>query len=447
MTSTSRDNTVSSSHGIPLIQSWPLSESAWKRTQRSVPGGVSTGLRASMKPHPIFIERGEGAYLIDLDGHRYTDYVLGWGPVILGHGHPALSEAVESRVRHGATYGTGHLLEAEAAEAVVSVVPGADRVLWTNTGSEANQIALRLARAFTRRRRFVKFRGHYHGWTDNFLLGYRPTADGTLGLGSVGQDPRALEDVDMIDWGDLESLEKTLSIPDNDIAAVFLEPVLVNSGAISAPDGFLHAVRQLCDRFGVVLIFDEVITGFRVAQGGAAERYGVTPDLVTLAKAIAGGYSLAAVAGKAGILDQVTSGVVHAGTYNGNPIVLAATLATLKALGEEGIYDDFERRGRLLAKGLSEAFAQAGHVVTVHQVGPIVQVIPGVADARDFDAFLRADQGLYNRFIVQMLRRGQFLLPGGRWYISTAHTDVDITTTVAAAGEALSAIASEAGLE
>jgi glutamate-1-semialdehyde 2,1-aminomutase len=432
---------------LPLIDSWPLSEAAWKRTQQTLSGGVSTGLRASMKPHPLFIEKGEGAYLTDLDGNQYTDYVLGWGPVILGHGHPGLSEAVESRLRQGATYGTGHLLEAEAAEAVVSLVPGADRVLWTNTGSEANQVALRLVRAFTKRRRFVKFRGHYHGWTDTFLVGYRPAKDGTLGLGSDGQDPKALDDVDMLDWGDLDSLEKVLNDPAKDIAAVFLEPVLVNSGVISAPEGFLQAVRQLCDRAGVVLVFDEVITGFRVARGGAAERYGVTPDLVILAKAIAGGYSLAAIAGKAAILDQVTQGVVHAGTYNGNPIVLAAAVATLKALGEEGVYDDFERRGRMLATGLQEAFEDAGHVVTVNQVGPIVQVIPNVADAHDFDSFLRADQGLYDRFIVEMLRRGQFILPGGRWYISTAHTDDDIATTVAAAREAIAAVNASMALD
>lgn len=393
-----------------------------------------------MKPHPIFIEKGGGAYLTDLDGNQYTDYVLGWGPVILGHGHRGLSEAVESRVRLGATYGTGHLLEAEAAEAVVSAVPGADRVLWTNTGSEANQVALRLVRAFTRRRRFVKFRGHYHGWTDMFLLGYRPSKDGTLGLGSDGQDPSSLEAVDMLDWGDLESLEKVLNDPAKDISAVFLEPVLVNSGLISPPEGFLIAVRELCDRAGVVLVFDEVITGFRVARGGAAERFGVTPDLVILAKAIAGGYSLAAIAGKAAILDLVTQGVVHAGTYNGNPIVLAAAVATLSALGEEGVYDDFERRGKMLSTGLRDAFEEAGYVVTVNQVGPIVQVIPNVADAYGLDHFLRADQGLYDRFIVEMLRRGEFILPGGRWYISTAHTDDDITATVVSAREALAAV-------
>lgn len=426
------------------IESWPQSEAAWQRTRQSLAGGVSTGLRASMKPHPIFMDRGVGAYIIDIEGNQYTDYVLGWGPVILGHGHPGLSAAVESRVRLGATFGTGHLLEAEAAEAVLAVVPGAERVLWTNTGSEANQVALRLVRAYTGRRRFVKFRGHYHGWTDAFLLGYRPDRDGHFGLGSEGQDPSALTDVEILTWGDLTALEAVLTDPANDIAAVFLEPVLVNSGVISPPEGFLAAVRELCDRTGTVLVFDEVITGFRIARGGAVERFGVTPDLIVLAKAIAGGYSLAAITGKADLIDQVTRGVVHAGTYNGNPIVLAAAVATLKALGAEGVYEDFERRGQLLATGLREAFEEAGHVITVNQVGPVVQVIPEVAHAHDFDAFLRADQGLYDRFIVEMLRRGQFILPGGRWYISTAHTDEDINTTVVAAREALAALASPA---
>lgn len=424
-----------------LISSWPLSEAAWRRTQASLAGGVSTGLRASMKPHPLFIEAGHGASITDIDGNTYTDYVLGWGPVILGHAHPGLNAAVSARVGLGATYGSGHLLEAEAAEAVLALVPGAERVLWTNTGSEANQIALRLARAYTGRRRFVKFRGHYHGWSDPFLLGYRPDAHGELGLGSDGQHPDALDDVELVDWGDLDALTRVMDEAGNDVAAVFLEPVLVNSGVVAAPEGFLAAVRELCDRTGAVLVFDEVITGFRVARGGAVEKYGVTPDVVVLAKAIAGGYPLAAVAGKASIIELVTRGVVHAGTYNGNPIVLAAAVATLEALGAPGVYEAFERRGRLLATGLREAFEGYGIAVTVNQVGPIVQVVPAVADAHDFEAFMRADQAFYERFIVEMLRRRQFILPGGRWYISTAHTDDDIMATVAASRQALAALA------
>lgn len=423
------------------ISSWPKSKAAWNRTSVSLSGGVSTGLRASMKPHPLFFERGDGPYLTDIDGNRYTDYVLGWGPVILGHGHPGLTAAVTERLPMGATYGSGHMLEALAAEAVLSLIPGTERVLWSNTGSEANQVALRLARAYTGRGRFVKFRGHYHGWSDTFLIGYRPDANGELGLSSAGQSPHSLDDAELVDWGDLEALTAVLENEVNDIAAVFLEPVLVNSGVISPPEGFLIAVRELCDRTGTILVFDEVITGFRIARGGAVERFGVIPDLVVLAKAIAAGFPLAAIAGKAKILDQVTSGVVHAGTYNGNPIVLAAAVATLEALGEEGVYEDFERRGGRLAAGLLQAFNAHSIPVTVHQVGPVVQVISAVVEANTFDEFMRADQDLYDRFIVEMLRRNQFLLPGGRWYISTAHSDEDIEATIVAAHESLAALA------
>lgn len=424
-----------------MISSWPRSEAAWQRTARSLAGGVSTGLRASMKPHPLFFERGSGSQLHDLDGNTYTDYVLGWGPVILGHGHPGLTEAVAARLPLGATYGSGHLLEAEAAEAVLERIPGAERVLWSNTGSEADQVALRLARARTGRRRFLKFRGHYHGWTDAFLLGYRPDAHGRLGLGSAGQNPGALDDVVLVDWADLDAVAAALDDPRSDIAAVYLEPVVVNSGALPPPAGFLEGLRDLCDRTGTVLIFDEVITGFRIARGGAVERFGVVPDLVVLAKAIAGGYPLAAITGKASIIDQVTSGVVHAGTYNGNPVVLAAAVATLDALGRPGVYDDFERRGRRLADGLRDAFTAAGVPLTVHQTGPVVQCLPGVERADTFDAFLQADQSFYDLFLVGMLRRGQFLLPGGRWYLSTAHSDADIEATLAAARDTLAEIA------
>jgi glutamate-1-semialdehyde 2,1-aminomutase len=206
------------------------------------------------------------------------------------------------------------------------------------------------------------------------------------------------------------------------------------------PAGFLEGLRALCDRTGTVLVFDEVITGFRIARGGGVERFGVMPDLVVLAKAIAGGYPLAAVAGRADIIDQVTSGVVHAGTYNGNPVVLAAAVATLEALDAPGVYDDFERRGRRLADGLRDAFTARGIATTVHQTGPVVQCLPGVDGTDTFDGFLRADQKLYDAFLVAMLRRGQFLLPGGRWYLSTAHTDADVEETLVAARDAIAEV-------
>jgi glutamate-1-semialdehyde 2,1-aminomutase len=421
------------------IESWPASRQAWERTQASLAGGVSTGLRASMKPHPLFFRGGSGPRLTDLDGNSYLDYVLGWGPVILGHGHPRLTEAVARQLPLGATYGAGHLLEAEVAEKVLGRIPGMQRVLWSNTGSEATQVALRLARGVTGRRRFIKFGGHYHGWSDAMLVAYRPGPDGQLGLGSQGQNPSAIDDVSLVDWGDLDAVAELLKAPRADYAAVFCEPVLCNSGVIEPPPGFLEGLRELCDATGTLLVFDEVITGFRIDSGGAVTRYGVTPDLVTLAKAIAGGYPLAAIAGRSDIIDRTTSGVVHAGTYNGNPVVLAAAGATLDVLGQPGVYDDLERHGAALAAGLREALARRDVPATVNQVGPVVQVVPGVENSRSFADFMAADQQFYDRFTVEMLRRGVFTLPGGRWYVSTAHSDRDIATTVSVADESLAA--------
>ncbi|MGC0251830.1 aspartate aminotransferase family protein [Pseudactinotalea sp. Z1748] len=427
--------------GSSLISSWPASEAAWERTKASLPGGVSTGLRAAMPPHPLFFEGGQGSRLTDLDGNSYLDYVLGWGPVILGHGHPGLTEAVAAQLPHGATYGAGHLLEAEAAEMIIDRVPGAERVLWSNTGSEAAQIALRLARGTTGRHRFVKFGGHYHGWTDAMLIGYRTGPDADLGRGSLGQPVQALDDVAVSPWGDLGAVAELLR--SRDYAAVFCEPVLCNSGVLAPPEGFLAELRRLCDETGTVLVFDEVITGFRMGRGGAAERYGVQPDLVTLAKAVAGGFPLAAIAGKADILERTTSGIVHAGTYNGNPVVLAAAKATLQALNEPGVYETFERHGLALGEGLGASLAAHGVVGTVHQVGPVAQCIIGVEQSATFEDFLGADQEFYNRLLVQMLRRGVFALPGGRWYISTAHTDDDIAQTVTVFDESLAATLAE----
>lgn len=430
-----------------MIDSWPTSARMWDRAKASLPGGVSTGMRASMRPHPLFFRGGAGASLTDVDGHRYLDYVLGWGPVILGHGHPALTEAVSRRLPHGATFGAGHELEYLAAEALIEAVPGAERVLWSNTGSEADQIALRLARAATGRQRFVKMIGHYHGWSDAFLLGYRPDADGRLDRpGTRGQNPAAVADVSLAPWGDLDALAALLRDPAQDIAAVFVEPVLCNSGVIAPPEGYLAGLRALCDETGTLLVFDEVITGFRIARGGAAQRYGVQPDLVVLAKALAGGYPVAAVAGRAAVLEQSTRGVVHAGTYNGNPVVLAAVRATIGVLSEPGVYPAFEECGARLADGMRTVLDRHGVTGAVNQVGPVVQVLPGVARCDTFTQFLAGDQGWYDTVTVELLQRGVFVLPGGRWYLSTAHTLADVDTTVRALDEAVAATVASVGM-
>jgi glutamate-1-semialdehyde 2,1-aminomutase len=423
------------------IDSWPRSALAWERAKKSLGGGVSTGMRASMKPHPLFFSGGAGPRLTDIDGNTYLDYVLGWGPVILGHGHPDLTAAVSATLPKGATYGAGHALEYEVAEQVINAVPGAERVLWSNTGSEAVQVALRLARAATGRQRFVKLLGHYHGWSDSVLLGYRPDAAGSLGSpGTRGQSATAMADVELVEWGDLNAVAAVLNDPAMDAAALVVEPVLCNSGVIVPPDGYLDGLRELCDTTGTVLVFDEVITGFRIARGGAAERYGVRPDLVVLAKAIAGGLPMAAVAGRADLIDQTTNGVVHAGTYNGNPVVLAAAAATLDVLARAGTYDRFESSAAMLADGFRSAFVRHRVVGAVNQVGPVVQCSIGVPAVDTFAQFLGSDQATYDRLLVQLLRRGIFALPGGRWYLSTAHTDDDVGHTIDIFDQALAAV-------
>jgi glutamate-1-semialdehyde 2,1-aminomutase len=423
------------------IDAWPGSLSRWERAKASLGGGVSTGLRAQMKPHPLYFESGQGSRLLDVDGNTYIDYVLGWGPVIIGHAHPHLVETVSRQLPLGQTFGANHDLEYEIAERILTAIPGMERVLWSNSGSEANLQALRLVRAATGRSRFLKFAGHYHGWTDPMLQSYRPDATGALdGPATRGQGPRSREDVSVAPWNDIDAVRAILTDPAQDIAAVFAEPVLCNSGVIAPVDGFLAELREICDATGTLLVFDEVITGFRIALGGGTERFGVTPDLVILAKAVAGGFPMAALAGRGDLIDTVTRGVVHAGTYNGNPVVLSAAGATLDVLSEPGTFEGLESRGAALADGLRSAFGSAGREVAVHQVGPVVQVIPGRPHAETFEEFLAGDWALYDELTVALLRRGVFALPGGRWYLSTAHSAEDVEHTVAMMHDALGAL-------
>lgn len=422
------------------ITEWPASRAAWERARRSLSGGVATALRASARPHPIYFSGGAGAILTDIDGNEYHDYVLGWGPNILGHGNPRLVAAVQEQIVRGATYGSGHHLEYEVAEQLLEAFPGMERVLWSNTGTEADLSALRIVRAATGRDHFVKFGGHYHGWSDPMLVGYRP-GDAPLGaVESRGQLGSSAEYAHTLPWGDLAALESFLASRD-DIAAVFLEPVLCNSGVIEPPEGYLQGVRRVCDERGVVLVFDEVITGLRIARGGAVERYGVIPDIVVLAKAVAGGLTLSALLGKARYLDLTLEGVTHAGTYNGNPLVLAAAAATLTELSAPGAFDVLEKLGSRLASGLRESLDRHGVVAAVNQVGPVVQVGLGLKRLSDFDDFRRVDQAGYADLLVELLRRGVFAVPGGRWYLSTAHDEALVDDTLARADEAIAAFA------
>ncbi len=425
-----------------MIDSWPASFAAWQRASRSLGGGVSSGLRAAMPPHPLSFTSGQGAYLTDVDGHRYTDYVLGWGPVFLGHCHPAVTDAVTQQAQLGETFGAGHQWEYLVAELIVAAMPEAERVLFTTTGTEANLGALRLARAATGRQRVLKCAGHYHGWQDSLLVNYRGEGADRIDVVTEetrGQSAAARSETSICRFNDLASARAVITDPAADIAAIIVEPVLMNSGVIAAQAEYLRGLRQLCDDTGTVLIFDQVITGFRVGHGGAAEYFGVRPDLSVLAKSLGNGYPVAAIAGRADLIDLVTHGVVHAGTYNGNPVSLAAAHATLSTLAQTQPYLQVNALAGELAEGLRGVLRRTGRRGIAHAVGPVVQVALDIDELASFEDYLRADWTGYDELLVELLRRGQFALPGGRWYLSTAHTAQDVQASVVAFEDALRA--------
>ena len=400
-------------------------------------GGVSSNFRLGMQPGPLVFDRAEGPYLFDADGNRLIDYYLGMGPMILGHTPADVILAVERQMGRGLLYAGQSAVEAEAAGLVCEMVPCAERVRFTSSGSEAVQAALRLARAATGRRVVVKFDGHYHGWFDNVLWSTAPPAGANAPVaGSLGQPADAGIDIVALPWNDLAAVTDRLAR--GDVAGVIMEAAMCNSGAILPLPGYLEGVREACTKAGTVLIFDEVITGFRVGPGGVQRRLGVTPDLATFAKALAAGFPVGAVAGRADIMDLCTRGVVHGGTYNGQAAVMAACAATLRRLREPGAYDAMERRGTRLMDGIRDAFAQAGIAATVTGFPQIFHVALGLSEApRNWSDLLRVDRAGYVRFAAAMLRRGVRVLERGAWFMSTEHDDDVVEATLAAVPGAL----------
>lgn len=411
-------------------------------SKRFLAGGVSSALRASSKPLPLFFRSASGCRLIDADGNRYLDYALAWGPLILGHSHPAVLRAVQGQMRRFQLLGAQHELEVRVAQKICKIVPCADLVAFSNTGSEAVQLALRLARAFTRRDKIIKFEGHYHGWPDNILVSYhpQPPLDGNYSpqLTSEGQQHSALNEVVVLPWNDFERVECYLEEHPNEIAAIITEPILCNSSCLLPRPGYLKGLRESATRHGAVLIFDEVITGFRVAAGGAQELFSVVPDLATFGKAVAGGFPLSVVAGRQDIMRLIEQGrVIHAGTFNGNPISLAAAEATLNVLSRRrgAALDRIRRHGEMLIDGIRQSANNAGIPLLINGLGSAFHLsftcrsnkMQNYRDTLDCDVQVR------ERFIVAMLEAGVYLLPDGRWYVSAAHSESDIQRTLAAA--------------
>ena len=425
-----------------------VSEALQRRALECFPGGVNSPVRAfkGVGGVPRFIASANGATLTDADGNRYVDYVLGWGPILLGHAHPVVTAAVERQAREGVLYGASTRLEVELAERVKRFYPAAERLRFVSTGTEATMSALRVARAATGRDGFVKLDGCYHGHGDAFLV-RAGSGLATLGIpDSPGVPASAVNEARIASYNDLASVEARFREDAARIAAVIVEPVVGNYGCVPPAPGFLEGLRALCDRHGAVLIFDEVMCGFRAARGGAAERYGVRPDLVTLGKVIGGGMPVAAFGGRADLMARVApeGPVYQAGTYSGNPAAMAAGLAALTEIdADPAFFSRLEARTALLAAGLRDALARHRVPGTVNAVGSMWTLFLGVTEVRMVDDARRADRGRFARFFHAMLDRGVYLPPSAfeSAFVCAAHTEQDIDGTLDAADAALREIA------
>jgi glutamate-1-semialdehyde 2,1-aminomutase len=403
--------------------------------------GVSSVPRATQRPVALTIERGEGAHVIDADGNRFIDYALGYGPLILGHNPRSVVAALRDELDRGLRTASVHRGEAELAELIAACVPSAERTSFVSTGTEAIQLALRVARAATGRVRIIKFRANYHGWFDGIHVGSTVGQDGPSAL---GQDPRAAESVTLLDWGDADAVEAVL---DSSFAAVIVEPAAVNGGCFEPPVGFLARLRAATRRCGALLIFDEVITGFRLGLGGAQERYGVTPDLSVLGKALGAGLPISAVSGSRAAMDVLSSGrLMHRGTFNGNPLSCAAAIACLRVLQHEHdvLYPRMDGFAARLCGFLNGEAGRLGVPVSARQVGAAMQIFAASAPIETLRDTARVDREATLLFTGALLREGVQTLPRGLCYLSSAHSLADIEATEAAIAAAMEHMARSA---
>jgi glutamate-1-semialdehyde 2,1-aminomutase len=423
----------------------PKSAGLFRRAVDVTPGGVNSPVRAfrAVGGEPFFVDRAEGARIWDADGNAYVDYVLSWGPMILGHAHPAVVRAVCDAAQRGTSYGAPTAAEVDLAELVRELVPSMQRVRFVSSGTEATMSAVRLARGFTGRDFILKFDGCYHGHGDSFLV-KAGSGVATLGLPNSPGVPAELSRLTLAaPFNDVEAVEAVFRAYPGKIAAVILEPVVGNAGFIPPDDGFLAALRRITEADGALLIFDEVMTGFRVSRGGAQERFGITPDLTTLGKVIGGGLPVGAYGGRAEIMDHVApvGPVYQAGTLSGNPLAMAAGLAQLRILRDEDPYPALEARTARLVAGMLDAARELGVPASGGSLGSMWGVFFAAGPVRSFDDAKKADVPLFNRFFHGMLDRGVFLAPSQfeAGFTSTAHTDGDVEETIGRAREALRA--------
>lgn len=426
----------------------PKSHEAFHRACKVIPGGVNSPARAfgAVGGEPPFMAMADGAYLFDIDGHKYIDYIGSWGPMILGHGHPEVRSAVVGALELGSSFGAPTTRETEIAEMVIAAVPSIEKVRFVSSGTEAAMSAVRVARGVTGRSKIVKMTGHYHGHVDSLLV-QAGSAATTLGTpNSPGVTTGATMDTILCPFNDASTLATIFQQHPGKIAAVLVEPVAGNMGLVPPRHGYLELLRELTEKDGALLVFDEVMTGFRLAYGGAQQRYGITPDLTVLGKIIGGGLPAAAYGAKAGIMDYVSPAgpVYQAGTLSGNPLAMAAGIATLGQLRDNPPYDRLETLTSRLSEGLDKAATDAGFPHVVQRVGSMITLFFNPEPIHNYEDAKKSNTKVFGRFFWEMLARGVYL-PCSQFeaaFVSAAHTDDDIEQTIRAATEALTAMKS-----
>jgi glutamate-1-semialdehyde 2,1-aminomutase len=422
---------------------WERSRQLFQEAARYFPGGVNSPVRAfrAVGGEPFFVARALGSRVTDVDGRTYIDYVGSWGPMILGHAHPRVVGAIQAAAEAGTSYGAPTELETRLAQLIQAAVPSLERMRFVSSGTEACMSALRVARGFTGRSAIVKFEGGYHGHADSLLV---KAGSGAMTFGvpdSLGVPEAIARATLTLPFNDLDATRAVFAARGREIAAVIVEPVAGNMGVVPPQPGFLEGLREITRADGALLLFDEVITGFRVAMGGAQQRYGVTPDMTCLGKIVGGGLPVGVYGGRAEIMEQVAplGGIYQAGTLSGNPVAMAAGIATLEALRAPGTYQALETMGARLADGLIAAAAEAGLAAQINRVGSMLTGFFTATPVTDYATAKTADAARYGTFFRAMLERGVSLAPSQfeAAFLSLAHTTDDVDVTIAAAREAL----------
>lgn len=416
------------------------------RSKKVLAGGVASEFRKYNHPHAIFYSHGKGNRIYDVDGNEYLDFTLSQGPLILGHSHPHVLESVRAYSEEGQLYAGQHIREIELAEKLNELIPSAELMRFCLDGSEAVQTAFRVARAKTGKTKFLRFEGHYHGWLDNVAWGISTPSAEALGPRehpevfpwTQGLPAHAKDEFIILPWNDLELVRSTVAAHHHELAAIITEPVMCNNGCIVPAEGFLQGLRDICDEYGIALIFDEVITGFRLHLGGAQSYFGITPDLSIFAKAFASGYPISAIVGKKEWMHLIEEGkVIHAGTMNsGNPTV-AAAYATIEVLEQEQPYERMFRIGKKIIEGLRKLAEETGQNLVVQGPGPMFNIAFGEVPATDYRSTLQFDKAKLGRFVAALHDEGIRVIGRGLCYISAVHTESDADALLETAGKVL----------